>query len=104
MQFSGLWHDIDIYPSAYQQGHCNNILYALNVGAIDVLGTQVINQTLDSSNALATVSTADGTGKLQVHFSGVLDPSSVNVRKYENYLQRFDLVSMIHEKKNIIKH
>lgn len=65
----GLWHDIESYPSEFQDGSCNNAFYNLIDGVVEVLNTQVINQTLDTINGVATIDPqANGSGKLIVTF------------------------------------
>ncbi|KAG7297779.1 hypothetical protein JYU34_018521 [Plutella xylostella] len=65
------WHEIEAYPSTFQQGTCNNARYRLNpniAGRVDVYNTQVINQTLDFVDGYAVVASDDGSGKLTVSF------------------------------------
>ncbi|XP_013135715.1 PREDICTED: uncharacterized protein LOC106101136 [Papilio polytes] len=53
--YLGLWYDIESYPSLFQGGSCSNALYTLNGSVVDVFNTQVINQTLDTINGVATL-------------------------------------------------
>lgn len=64
----GLWHEIEAYPTAFQNGECNNAFYTLNNGVVDVFNTQVINQSLDTINGVATIASDDGSAKLLVSF------------------------------------
>lgn len=64
-----LWHDIQSYPTGFQEGTCNNAFYTLVDGEVDVFNTQVINQTLDTINGVARlVPTNDASAKLIVSF------------------------------------
>ncbi|XP_064074025.1 uncharacterized protein LOC113399468 [Vanessa tameamea] len=68
VRYMGLWHNIQSYPSVFQPGTCNNALYTLNDGIVDVFNTQVINQRLDTINGVARLASTDGTAKLIVSF------------------------------------
>ncbi|XP_047536967.1 uncharacterized protein LOC125070976 isoform X1 [Vanessa atalanta] len=68
VRYMGLWHNIESYPSLFQPGTCNNALYTLNDGIVDVFNTQVINQRLDTINGVATLASTDGSAKLIVSF------------------------------------
>jgi retinol-binding protein 4 len=61
------WHDIESYPSMFQTGTCRNANYALGE-VVDVLNTQVLNQTLDVMRGIAVPSTNDSSAKLDVSF------------------------------------
>lgn len=64
-----LWHDIESYPTQFQNGTCNNALYTLLPnGTVDVLNTQVINQSLDSIKGSARLASNDSSAKLIVTF------------------------------------
>ncbi|XP_046971596.1 uncharacterized protein LOC124538552 isoform X2 [Vanessa cardui] len=67
-RYMGLWHNIESYPSVFQPGTCNNALYTLNNGVVDVFNTQVINQRLDTIDGVATLASTDGSAKLIVTF------------------------------------
>lgn len=67
-QYTGLWYEIEGYPSTFQQGTCNNAFYELVGGVVDVYNTQVINQTLDEIYGIAVVASTDGSAKLTVTF------------------------------------
>lgn len=64
----GLWHDIESYPSGYQEGDCPNALYSLSDDGVDVFNTQVISQNLDTIRGIAVPKSDDGSGKLLVSF------------------------------------
>lgn len=70
----GLWHDIERYPTAFQNGTCGNAFYTLTDEGVDVFNTQVINQALDTINGFATVTSTDGSAKLNVTFPIVGTP------------------------------
>lgn len=62
----GLWHDIQSYPTRFQEGTCNNALYTWFDLVIDILNTQVIEQNLDTIRFTAVPSSNDDSGKLLV--------------------------------------
>ncbi|XP_069360734.1 uncharacterized protein [Maniola hyperantus] len=66
--YMGLWHNIESYPSISSAGACNNALYTLKDGFVDVFNTQVIDEELLSINGVARVASDDGTAKLTVNF------------------------------------
>lgn len=69
LQYLGLWHDIESYPSGFQEGECPNALYTLPYDVVDVLNTQVINQNLDTMRGTAVPeSVDDDSGKFLVSF------------------------------------
>ncbi|XP_072929716.1 uncharacterized protein [Epargyreus clarus] len=68
VRYMGLWHDIESYPTGFQEGTCNNAFYTLIGGEVDVFNTQVINQTLDTINGVARIASTDGSAKLTVTF------------------------------------
>ena len=61
---------IETYPSNFQDvsATCSDATYTLSGGVVDVVNTQVINQTLDVVNGNATLATTDGSAKLLVNF------------------------------------
>ncbi|KAI5642834.1 lipocalin / cytosolic fatty-acid binding protein family domain-containing protein [Phthorimaea operculella] len=68
--YLGTWHLIESYWSEFQVGDCVDATYNLLAdGSVEVLNTQVINQTLDTmiGNAVLVPSN-DGSGKLSVTF------------------------------------
>ncbi|KPI92172.1 Apolipoprotein D [Papilio xuthus] len=67
-RYMGLWHDIESYPSVFQNGSCNNALYTLTGGTVRVFNTQVVNQRLDTMEGVAVLASTDGTAKLKVSF------------------------------------
>ncbi|CAG9789457.1 unnamed protein product [Diatraea saccharalis] len=67
-KYLGLWHNIQLYPSEFQSGSCSNAYYSIGLEGVDVLNTQVINQTLDTIIGLAVLDSDDGSGKLKVTF------------------------------------
>lgn len=67
--YTGLWHDIQSYPEAFQDGTCNNAYYTLVDGVVDVFNTQVINQQLDTITGVAVLASDDGSAKLNVTFN-----------------------------------
>lgn len=64
----GLWHDIESYPSGFQEGQCNNAYYTLGDDAVGVFNTQVVDQNLDTIRGTAVPNSDDGSGKLLVSF------------------------------------
>ncbi|XP_050354414.1 LOW QUALITY PROTEIN: uncharacterized protein LOC126776158 [Nymphalis io] len=67
--YLGLWHNIQSYPTQFQEGTCNNALYSLgDGGVIDVFNTQVVKQSLDTMTGSARFATTPETGKLIVSF------------------------------------
>ncbi|KPJ13950.1 Apolipoprotein D [Papilio machaon] len=68
-RYLNLWHDIESYPTSFQDGTCPNAIYELGDGVVDVYNTQVINQTLDTIKGIATLTdSTDGSAKLLVTF------------------------------------
>lgn len=68
LQYMGLWHDIESYPTEFQFGTCANAFYTLVNGTVDVFNTQVVNQRLDTINGVAVIASTDGSAKLSVSF------------------------------------
>ncbi|XP_037876122.1 chlorophyllide A binding protein isoform X2 [Bombyx mori] len=66
--YMGLWHEIERYPTPFQEGTCANARYSLTGGTVDVINTEVINQRLESINGFAVLATTDGSAKLKVTF------------------------------------
>lgn len=54
-QYLGLWHDIESFPTPFQFGTCSNAYYSLGEAGVNVYNTQVINETLDFINGVATL-------------------------------------------------
>lgn len=77
LQYLGLWHNIESYPSTFQPGTCNNALYEASGDVVNVYNTQVINETLDTIRGVASVVSTDGSAKLSVVF-----PDLTNTCKY----------------------
>ncbi|XP_063831228.1 uncharacterized protein LOC135080516 [Ostrinia nubilalis] len=69
--YLGTWRNIELYPAAFQGGSCNTAQYSLGDEVVNVLNSQVVNQTLDSINGFAVVASTDGSAKLQVTFPNV---------------------------------
>ncbi|CAB3249407.1 unnamed protein product [Arctia plantaginis] len=69
VQYMGLWHDIRSYPEDFQTGTCQNANYELVGSVVDVLNTQVINQTLDTMTGIAVIASDDGSARLNVTFN-----------------------------------
>ena len=61
---------IETYASDFQNANasCSDATYTLSGGVVDVVNTQVINQTLDVINGNATLASTDGSAKLLVNF------------------------------------
>lgn len=74
-QYMGLWHEIEGYPSTFQQGTCNNAFYTLVGGVVDVYNTQVIGERLDEIDGSAVIASTDGSAKLTVTFPVDGDPN-----------------------------
>ncbi|KAJ0173509.1 hypothetical protein K1T71_010658 [Dendrolimus kikuchii] len=66
--YLGLWHDVERYPVAFQNGTCGNAFYSVVEAGVDVFNTQVINESLDTINGIAVLATNDGSAKLNVTF------------------------------------
>lgn len=67
-QYEGTWFDIESYPAGFQSGTCNTATYTLKGGVVEVFNTQVVDQELDTINATAVPTFADGSAKLTVTF------------------------------------
>lgn len=80
----GLWHDIESYPEAFQDGTCNNAFYTLIDGVVDVFNTQVIGQTLDTIRGTAVITSTDGSAKLEATFNimGINGKTNLLKRNY----------------------
>lgn len=63
----GIWHNIEMYPSLFQDGTCSNAFYELVDGNVAVVNSQVNNQGLTTVKAVA-VPASDGSAKLVVTF------------------------------------
>lgn len=63
----GTWHNIEMYPSRYQDGTCSNAFYGIVDGQVIVVNTQVKDQKLETVRGVA-VPAADGSAKLVVTF------------------------------------
>uniref|UniRef100_A0A2A4JTH0 Lipocalin/cytosolic fatty-acid binding domain-containing protein n=1 Tax=Heliothis virescens TaxID=7102 RepID=A0A2A4JTH0_HELVI len=67
-RYMGLWHNIELYPTAFQSGTCSNADYDLVGGSVTVVNSEVINERLYTVNAVAVPATSDGSAKLVVTF------------------------------------
>ncbi|XP_026760679.3 uncharacterized protein LOC113519703 [Galleria mellonella] len=69
-RYLGLWHNIESYASKFQTGTCSNAYYSAEAdnGEIGVFNTQVINQTLDTINGIASVPDPEEPAKFVVSF------------------------------------
>ncbi|CAH2044979.1 unnamed protein product, partial [Iphiclides podalirius] len=68
-RYMNLWHDIESYPTPFQQGSCPNAFYNLSAGAVDVVNSQVINRTLEIVRGRAVLQDSnDGSAKLVATF------------------------------------
>ncbi|XP_059047399.1 uncharacterized protein LOC131842848 [Achroia grisella] len=66
-KFYGLWHNIESYAANFQTGTCSNVHYTAGPGGeIGIFNTQVINQTLDSINGIASVPDPDEPAKFNL--------------------------------------
>ncbi|XP_039757924.1 uncharacterized protein LOC120632183 [Pararge aegeria] len=69
VEYQGLWHNIESYPTQNARGTCGNARYTLRDGVVEVFNTQVIDQKLDTISGTASlVATTDGSAKLIVRF------------------------------------
>ncbi|XP_068619407.1 uncharacterized protein [Battus philenor] len=99
-RYLGLWHDIESYPTSFQQGTCSNALYSLFNGTVLVKNTQVINETLDTINGEAIVISDDGSAKLEVTFP-VMGTNLTNTRSYWVLGTDYDSYSYVYTCRNI---
>ncbi|XP_052744153.1 uncharacterized protein LOC112046433 [Bicyclus anynana] len=67
--YLGKWYEIASYPQPFQYGQCARAQYSLGDGVVNVLNTQVVNQTLDVQMATAVLGSDDGSGLLHVTFN-----------------------------------
>lgn len=65
-QFQGRWFEIGAYYSESSENLCSRANYALEGGVVQVLNSQVINQTLFTISGTATVASTDGSARLSV--------------------------------------
>lgn len=63
----GTWHNIEMYPSRFQDGTCSNADYELVDGNVVVVNSQVNDQRLETITGVA-VPASDGSAKLVVTF------------------------------------
>ncbi|KAJ8723730.1 hypothetical protein PYW07_007710 [Mythimna separata] len=72
-KYLGRWFDVESYPEVFQNGQCNTAVYSGHPDAnidVDVLNTQVIDQTLFSIRGSAVQDpSTDGSAKLTVTFN-----------------------------------
>ncbi|XP_053614015.1 uncharacterized protein LOC128677296 [Plodia interpunctella] len=64
--FIGVWHQIGSYYSESSVGTCSRAEYSLGNDVINVLNSEVVQQTLSTISGTASIVRADGSGKLQV--------------------------------------
>ncbi|XP_064293123.1 uncharacterized protein LOC128682706 [Plodia interpunctella] len=64
--FIGVWHQIGSYYSESSVGTCSRAEYSLGNDVINVLNSEVVQQTLSTISGTASIVSADGSGKLQV--------------------------------------
>lgn len=81
----GLWHTIEQYPSLFQGGACSNARYSLSGEQVNVINSQVINQTLDTLVGIAVPASDDGTAKLLVTFPGITNQRKYDTKSYAKY-------------------
>nr|XP_049704849.1 uncharacterized protein LOC110376413 isoform X13 [Helicoverpa armigera] len=67
-RYMGLWHNIELYPTAFQSGTCSNADYELVGSSVTVVNTQVNNERLYTVNAVGVPAASDGSAKLVVTF------------------------------------
>lgn len=68
IQYTGRWFEIARYPLFDQTGTCNRAHYTDLGDDIGVLNTEVLNQTLNSQEGTAQLSSNDGSGVINVTF------------------------------------
>ncbi|XP_013192152.2 uncharacterized protein LOC106136222 [Amyelois transitella] len=64
--FIGVWHEIGSYYSESSVGTCSRAEYSLGDGALNVVNSEVVNETLSTVTGNASVISADGSGRLRV--------------------------------------
>ncbi|KAJ8714188.1 hypothetical protein PYW08_007808 [Mythimna loreyi] len=66
-KYMGIWHNIEMYPSRFQNGTCSNAFYEIVDGSVVVVNSQVNDQKLETIKGVA-VPASDGSAKLVVTF------------------------------------
>ncbi|CAH2094770.1 unnamed protein product [Euphydryas editha] len=100
-RYLGLWHNIESYPSTFQPGTCNNAYYELAGDVVNVFNTQVINQTLDTINGVATVVSDDGSAKLSVVFPVIGNETQTVETDYWVLDTDYDSYALVYSCQNI---
>ncbi|KAL0819468.1 hypothetical protein ABMA28_007573 [Loxostege sticticalis] len=103
-RYLGVWHNIELYPTPFQGGACNNALYTLGDDGVVVFNTQVINQTLATITGLAVpVPSEDGNAILEVFFptTNGSTPYWVLDTDYDSYALVYSCVEIDEEYKNV---
>ncbi|CAG4957190.1 unnamed protein product [Colias eurytheme] len=84
--YMGEWYDVSSYPTSFQSGTCNTAQYTLRGSEVDVLNTEVRNETLSSATAIGTFAGATNVAKLLVDFgSGRVTDYWVLATDYNSY-------------------
>ncbi|XP_045533463.1 uncharacterized protein LOC123720756 isoform X3 [Pieris brassicae] len=105
-QFKGVWHQIASYYTPNTQGQCNRAEYTLRGDVIDVVNSEVNNGTLRTITGSATISSSDGSAKLNVTLEVIPDyfvsqPLWILATNYNTYAVSYTCVDLPEDRKQV---
>ncbi|CAF4867620.1 unnamed protein product [Pieris macdunnoughi] len=84
-RYMGQWYDIESYPSTFQYGTCNSAFYSRRGNFVDVVNTQVVNQTISVRQAVGSFVENEQTSKLSLNFGSTPRDYWVLTTDYSTY-------------------
>ncbi|XP_022123845.2 uncharacterized protein LOC110999209 [Pieris rapae] len=84
-RYMGQWYDIESYPSTFQYGTCNSAFYSRRDNFVDVVNTQVVNQTISIRQAVGSFVENELTAKLSLNFGSTPRDYWVLTTDYSTY-------------------
>ncbi|CAK1583857.1 unnamed protein product [Parnassius mnemosyne] len=105
-RFQGVWHEIAKYYTINQAGTCNRAQYTLVGGEVNVVNSQVVNQTLETISGKAIVTSTDGSARLKVTLEvapNVFSDSELWIlgTDYDNYAISYTCVNLANNQKRV---